>query len=68
MFDTTKLTLKKLLEQVDCGTLQLPEFQRDYVWSEEAVVSLLASVAKGAPSTWLPAGLRDAAELGRRAG
>ena len=49
MFDTTKLTLEKLLEQVDCGALQLPEFQRDYVWSEEAVVSLLASIAKGYP-------------------
>lgn len=27
----------------------MPEFQRDYVWSEEAVVSLLASIAKGYP-------------------
>ena len=49
MFDTTKLTLEKLLEQVDDGVIQLPEFQRDYVWSEEAVVSLLASIAKGYP-------------------
>ena len=29
--------------------IQLPEFQRDYVWGEEAVVSLLASIAKGYP-------------------
>src|SRR4051794_34145009 len=48
-FDSTKNTLEKLLEQVNNGTLQLPEFQRDYVWPEEAVVSLLASVAKGYP-------------------
>jgi hypothetical protein len=48
-FDSTKNTLEKLLEQVDEGSLQLPEFQRDYVWTEEAVVSLLASIAKGYP-------------------
>lgn len=48
-FDSTKNTLEKLLEQVDVGTLQLPEFQRDYVWSEEAVVSLLSSIARGYP-------------------
>lgn len=48
-FDSTKHTLEKLLEQVGDGSLQLPEFQRDYVWAEESVVSLLASVAKGYP-------------------
>lgn len=48
-FDSTKSTLQKLLQQVDNGTLQLPEFQRDYVWTEEAVISLLASIAKGYP-------------------
>ena len=48
-FDSTKNTLEKLLEQVDEGSLQLPEFQRDYVWPEESVVSLLASIAKGYP-------------------
>jgi hypothetical protein len=48
-FDSTKYTLEKMLEQVDDGAIQLPEFQRDYVWDEEAVVSLLASIAKGYP-------------------
>ena len=48
-FDSTKNTLEKLLEQVNDGAIQLPEFQRDYVWSEDAVVSLLASIAKGYP-------------------
>ncbi|MES5045636.1 DUF262 domain-containing protein [Rhizobium nepotum] len=49
MFDSTKQSLKTLLEQVRDGRIQLPEFQRDYVWSEEAVVSLLASISKGYP-------------------
>lgn len=48
-FNSTKNTLETLLKHVDEGTLQLPEFQRDYVWTEEAVVSLLASIAKGYP-------------------
>ncbi|WP_180375602.1 DUF262 domain-containing protein [Mesorhizobium sp. 8] len=49
MFDSTKQTLKTLLEQVRDGKLQLPDFQRGYVWNEDAVVSLLASIAKGYP-------------------
>lgn len=49
MFDTTKEDLKKILAQVDNGHLQLPDFQRDYVWNEEDVRSLIGSVAKGFP-------------------
>jgi hypothetical protein len=48
-FDSTKKTLEKLLEQVSAGALQLPEFQRDYVWTDEAVISLLCSIARGYP-------------------
>lgn len=49
MFDTTKEDLPKLLEKIDSGAIQLPDFQRDYVWAEEDVRSLIASVAKGFP-------------------
>jgi hypothetical protein len=48
-FDSTKDDLVELLKQVKKGELQLPEFQRDYVWSEDAVISLIASIAKGYP-------------------
>ncbi|MBH0114369.1 DUF262 domain-containing protein [Novosphingobium sp. YJ-S2-02] len=48
-FDTTKTGLKNLLEDVHTGKLQLPDFQRDYVWDEDGVRSLLASIAKGFP-------------------
>lgn len=47
MFDTTKEDLKDILGKIHKGRLQLPEFQRDYVWGEEDVVSLVASIAKG---------------------
>jgi hypothetical protein len=48
-FDTTKTSLKDLLKEVDKGELQLPDFQRDYVWDEDGVRSLLASIANGFP-------------------
>ena len=49
MFDTTKLDLKDILRDVHEGKLQLPDFQRDYVWGDEDVRSLIASIAKGFP-------------------
>lgn len=49
MFDTTKEDLKDILRKVEKGRLQLPDFQRDYVWGDEDVRSLIASIAKGFP-------------------
>ena len=49
MFDTSKLDLKEILRDVHEGKLQLPDFQRDYVWGDEDVRSLIASIAKGFP-------------------
>ncbi|MFZ2872753.1 GmrSD restriction endonuclease domain-containing protein [Zavarzinia sp.] len=49
MFDATKEDLRDLLRRADDGRLQLPDFQRDYVWGDEDVKSLLASIAKGFP-------------------
>lgn len=48
-FDTTKTNLRDLLAEIHAGKLQLPEFQRDYVWDEGDVRSLLESIAKGFP-------------------
>src|SRR5688572_21618931 len=49
MFDSTKEDLKDILKKVDEGKLQLPDFQRDYVWGDADVQSLIASIAKGFP-------------------
>ena len=49
MFDTTKEDLKDLLQNAHEGQLQLPDFQRDYIWGDDDVRSLIASVAKGFP-------------------
>lgn len=49
MFDSTKADLKDILRDADEGKLQLPDFQRDYVWTDDDVRSLIASIAKGFP-------------------
>lgn len=49
MFDSTKEDLKDILKKVDEGKLQLPDFQRDYVWGDDDVQSLIASIAKAFP-------------------
>lgn len=49
MFDSTKEDLKDILREADEGKLQLPDFQRSYVWADSDVRSLLASVGKGYP-------------------
>ena len=49
MFDITKVDLTDILRDVNSGRLQLPDFQRDYVWEDKDVRSLIASVAKGFP-------------------
>ena len=49
MFDATKADLKDILRSAEEGRLQLPEFQRNYVWGDADVRSLIASVAKGFP-------------------
>ncbi len=49
MFDSTKEDLKDILRDAEEGRLQLPDFQREYVWADEDVRSLIASIAKGFP-------------------
>ena len=46
MFDSTKADLRDILRKCDEGRLQLPDFQRDYVWNDDDVRSLIASIAR----------------------
>ena len=48
-FDTNPIFLHTLLNSCDRGTLQLPDFQRSWVWEEERIMSLIASVSRGFP-------------------
>lgn len=46
----TSQTVSSLVEQFMDGTIQLPEIQREYVWTREKVRALVDSLYKGYPS------------------
>ncbi|MEH2392471.1 MAG: DUF262 domain-containing protein [Nostoc sp.] len=48
-FDSTKISLKDLLDKIVSGEIQLPDFQRGWVWNDEHICSLLASIARAFP-------------------
>jgi len=48
-FDTTKTPLQELLKDIDTAKMQLPDFQRGWVWDDERIRSLLASIAVSFP-------------------
>ena len=48
-FDSTKTLLSDLLTRVVKGKLQLPDFQRGWVWDDEHIQSLLVSIARSFP-------------------
>ena len=48
-FDSTKTPLQDLLARARTGHLQLPDFQRGWVWDDEHIKSLLASVSVSFP-------------------
>src|SRR5688500_713943 len=48
-FQTNPFDLHKLLESCNIGTLQLPDFQRSWVWDEDRIKSLIASISRAFP-------------------
>jgi hypothetical protein len=48
-FQTNPYDLYKLLEDCHRGALQLPDFQRSWVWDEDRIKSLVASVSRAFP-------------------
>ena len=49
MFKTNDTLLKTLLDDVSTGKIQLPDFQRGWVWDDDRIIGLLASITKGFP-------------------
>ena len=49
MFQTNPVLLKNLIDQVDIGRIQLPDFQRGWIWDDYRIRGLLASISKGFP-------------------
>ena len=48
-FDSTKRSLLGLLEEIEVEKVQLPDFQRGWVWDDDHIRSLLASVSVSFP-------------------
>jgi hypothetical protein len=49
LFESPPLSLRELLDDVHSGKIQLPDFQRAWVWDDDHIVSLLATVTLGYP-------------------
>ncbi|MBE9227259.1 DUF262 domain-containing protein [Phormidium sp. LEGE 05292] len=48
-FDITKYPLLDILKEIKIGRIQLPDFQRDWVWDDAHVRRLLASISLAYP-------------------
>jgi hypothetical protein len=48
-FQTNPFDLHRLLEDCHRGALQLPDFQRSWVWDEDRIKSLIASISRAFP-------------------
>src|SRR3954451_24103538 len=48
-FDSTKTELGKLLDEIIAGKIQLPDFQRGWVWDDEHIRALLVSITRSFP-------------------
>jgi uncharacterized protein with ParB-like and HNH nuclease domain len=48
-FDSTKTNLYEILKDANSGKMQLPDFQRGWVWDDNRIKGILASVAKSFP-------------------
>ena len=49
MFKTNPVSLKELLDDASSGKIQLPDFQRGWVWDDDRIRGLLASISRGFP-------------------
>src|SRR6266478_2253512 len=48
-FQTNPFDLNKLLDDCHHGIIQLPDFQRSWVWDEDRIKSLIASISRAFP-------------------
>ena len=49
MFQTNEIDLRTLLKDVESGKIQLPDFQRGWVWEDERIRGLLDSISRRFP-------------------
>lgn len=48
-FTSDKVSLNEILKDISKGKIQLPEFQRGWVWDDNHIISLIASISMSYP-------------------
>ncbi len=48
-YDSTKALLSDLLREINAGKIQLPDFQRGWIWDDDHIRDLLVSIARAFP-------------------
>jgi uncharacterized protein with ParB-like and HNH nuclease domain len=48
-FQTNPVSLQEILKACHAGKIQLPDFQRSWVWDEDRIKSLIASISRAFP-------------------
>lgn len=48
-FEINKVSLRKLLDEITEGKIQLPDFQRGWIWDDDHIRDLLVSIARSFP-------------------
>ena len=48
-FKTNDISIKEILEKINSGVAQLPDFQRGWVWDDYRIKSLIASISNSYP-------------------
>ncbi|MGB9112043.1 MAG: DUF262 domain-containing protein [Acidimicrobiales bacterium] len=48
-FTSDELPLAQMLDEAGSGKLQLPDFQRGWIWDDDHIASLLASISMSYP-------------------
>ena len=48
-FDSTKESLLAMLKDIRQGKIQLPDFQRGWIWDDDRIMSLIASISLSYP-------------------
>ncbi|MDE0152950.1 MAG: DUF262 domain-containing protein [Gammaproteobacteria bacterium] len=48
-FDSTKTPLPDIIKEITDGKLQLPDFQRGWIWDDDHIRALLVSIARSFP-------------------
>ena len=43
-FDLDKQNVEEFMKLIECGKVQLPDFQREWVWTNELICNLISSI------------------------